>query len=115
MSEHRVHPRYDIRLAAEVTTSERTFTATTRNLSSGGCCLESHYPLPEGAEIRLDLFVVYEGVEDERMPPLSTRGTIQWAAETDDGSLTAGVKFEGLTDAQQQWLGTFLNKSAHDD
>lgn len=115
MSENRVHPRYDIRLAAEVTTGERTFTATTRNLSDGGCCLESHYPMAEGSEIALDLFVVHEGVEDERMPPLSTKATIQWAAETDEGGMAAGVKFVGLTEAQQKWLSAFLAKSVHDD
>jgi len=114
MSEHRVHQRFDVRLSAEVTTAERTFTGTTRNLSAGGCCVEGAYPLAEASEVRVDLFVVYDGIEDERMPPLTTRGTVQWAAETDDGSHAAGIQFAGMTDAQTKWLQGFLTKVDHD-
>ena len=114
-NEHRVHPRFDIKLAAEVTAGGRPFTATTRNLSDGGCCLESMFPMSEGTEIALDLFVVHEGVEDEQMPPLRTHGTIQWVAETDEGGTAVGVKFVGMTQAQQKWLSAFLAKSVHDD
>jgi c-di-GMP-binding flagellar brake protein YcgR len=113
--EHRQHRRLDIRLSAEVSTPERSFTATTRNLSAGGCCLESHYPLAEGADVRVDLFVVHEGVEDERMPPLTTMGTVQWVAEQDRGEYSAGLRFVGMTPAQHKWLEHFLAKSMHDD
>ncbi len=114
MTEHRAHPRYDVHLSAEVTLGERTFTATTRNLSVGGCCIDSAYPLPEEAEVGLSLFLVVEGIEDERFPPLQTRGTVQWAAETDENSHAAGLKFVGITDAQQQWLEQFLAKSGQE-
>jgi hypothetical protein len=113
MTNNRTQKRFDIRLSAAVTTSERTFTGTTRNLSAGGCCVEGPYPLAEDSEVRLDLFVVVDGIEDERMPPLSTRGSVQWVAETDDGSHAAGIKFDGMTGAQVQWLEAFLGKIDH--
>jgi len=114
MNNQRVHQRYDIRLSAEVTHDGRTFTGTTRNLSAGGCCVESAYPLVESAEVRLDLFIVVDGVEDERMPPLTTLGHVQWSAETDDGQHAAGIQFSSLTDAQQKWLQSFLGKIDHE-
>ncbi|RMH42786.1 MAG: PilZ domain-containing protein [Deltaproteobacteria bacterium] len=115
MTEHRVHPRFAIRLSAEVACGDRTFTGTTRNVSVGGCCLESAFPLAEGAEVRLDLFVVVDGIEDERMPPLTTRATVQWAAEQDDGAFAAGLRFTGLTAAQQRWLDQFLARTGAGD
>ena len=114
MSDNRQHQRFDVRLSAEVTTPERTFTATTRNLSVGGCCVESPYRLVEESEIRVDLFVVFDGIEDERMPPLTTRCSVQWAAETDEGVHAAGVQFIGMTEAQAKWLQSFLTKVDHD-
>jgi c-di-GMP-binding flagellar brake protein YcgR len=114
MSEHRVHKRYDIQMSAEITVDGRQFTGTTRNLSAGGCCVESAHPIPEAASLRVDLFVVIDGVEDERMPPLTTMGTVQWAAETDDGNHAVGVKFEGMSEAQHKWLEQFLAKTGHE-
>ena len=114
MNEHRVHQRFDVRLSAEVTTGNRTFTGTTRNLSAGGCCVESAFPLAEDAEVRIDLFVVFDGIEDERMPPLTARGTVQWAAEMDAGSHAAGIQFVGMTEAQTKWLQSFLTKVEHE-
>lgn len=116
MKQQRQHERLDIRLSAEVHAGDRVFTATTRNMSVGGCCLESAYPLAEDAELRLDLFMVYDGIEDERMPPLTVGGAVQWAAPTDDEQLhLAGVRFSQITEAQTRWLEQFLSRAGTDD
>ena len=107
----RAHKRFELHLSAEVSAGARTFTAVTRNLSAGGCCLESAHPLSENAELGVNLFLVVDGVEDERMPPLAARGTVQWVAETDDAHFAAGIKFVGLNPAQTQWLEQFLTRS----
>jgi hypothetical protein len=95
-------------MSAEVRVAGRTFTATTRNLSVGGCCLEAAHAMPEDAAIELDLFVVVDDVEEERLPPLSVRGTVMWVAETGEIAHVAGVRFEGMTAAQGRWLEQFL-------
>jgi c-di-GMP-binding flagellar brake protein YcgR len=84
------------------------FTAVTRNLSVGGAALECERPLREGQQLRLALFLVVEGVEDERTPPLVVVARVMWTGEGDDGSHTAGVRFENITPAQSEWLSRFL-------
>jgi c-di-GMP-binding flagellar brake protein YcgR len=115
MIQRREHERIDVKMSAEVRTASHSFTATTRNLSVGGCCLESSYPLAEESELRLDLFVVVDGIEDERMPPLTVAGTVQWSAESDEASVhLAGVKFSAITAAQTKWLEQFIARTGHE-
>lgn len=104
----RQHPRVDVRLSAEIQRGDELFTAVTRNLSAGGAALDSERPLAEGEELRLSLFVVVDGIEDERTPPLVVGARVQWSAEGDDGSWTGGVKFVGISPAQVEWLERFV-------
>ena len=105
----RVHQRQSIKMSGEID-SERAgnFTAATRDLSVGGAALECERALKEGEPIRLSLFVVFEGIEDERTPPLVLGARVQWTVEGDDGAHLCGVKFEAITDAQKAWLGRVL-------
>ena len=108
----RAHQRFVIRLSADVTQGERRFTATTRNLSAGGMCLESAYPFREDSPLALSLFLVVDDVEDETMPPLEVRGTVQWTADDDEEHVhIAGVQFSTISDAQRAWLERFLARS----
>jgi hypothetical protein len=104
----RRHPRLDVRLAAEVRTARSLFTARTRNLSKGGCCLESSYPLQETDRIRVGLFVVVDGIEDETLPPMRVLGTVQWTAQNDEGLHVSGIQFVEMSSAQTAWLTQFL-------
>ena len=47
----RQHQRVDLRMSAEVRTSETVFTATTRDLSEGGAGLSADRPLDGGQEV----------------------------------------------------------------
>jgi hypothetical protein len=104
----REHRRFDVRLSAEIQRADGVFTAITRNLSVGGAALEPERTLVEGEMLRLSLFLVYEGVEDERTPPLVVSARVVWVGEGDDASQTAGGRFEGLTAPQSEWLARFL-------
>ena len=96
--------RTPIRMSAEIRLGEAVVTATTRDLSEGGVGLELARPLPEGSEVTLGLFLVVDGVEEERVPPLWVKGRVAWCGETDAGRHTAGVRFEVITDAQKDWV-----------
>ncbi len=111
-SEHRESRRATVRLGADVEAPSDSFTAYTRDLSVSGAALVCERMLHEGDQVRLSLFVVYDGVEDERTPPLVSGARVQWAAESDDGSTTAGVKFEGMSAAQADWLGKIIAVSS---
>lgn len=104
--------RFTVRLGAEIETGSDTFTAYTKDLSVTGAALVCERPVHDGEQLRIALFIVYDGVEDERTPPLITSAKVQWAVEADDGSHTAGIVFEGMTPAQSEWLGRILAMQA---
>jgi c-di-GMP-binding flagellar brake protein YcgR len=106
-STRRQHPRVTLRMSAEVRTARTVFTATTRDLSEGGVGLSAEYPLEEGSEVVLGLFLVLDDVESDT-PPLWVKARVAWAAETDDNRFNAGVRFEVITDDQRKWLRQIL-------
>jgi len=105
----RRHPRFDIKLSAEVHVDGQSFTASTRDVSEGGVGLAVDRPVSENAEVTLGLFLVIDGVEDERFPPLWVKGRVAWSGEGDDGTRTVGVRFEVITDAQKAWLRRLID------
>jgi len=100
-------PRFNIRLSAEVKVDAHRMTGTTRNLSTGGVCLEIDRPVAEGKLIRLTLFVVEDDVETEGARGLELTGTVQWMAEG-DRSYSIGIKFGNLNAAQTTALNNAL-------
>jgi len=103
----RQHQRVDIRMSAEVRTARSVFTATTRDVSEGGVGLSCDYPLDEGSEVVVGLFLVLDDVETDT-PPLWVKARVAWAAETDDRRYNAGVRFEVITEEQRKWLRQVL-------
>jgi len=103
-TKQRQFQRTPIRMSAEIHLGEAVVTATTRDLSEGGVGLELGRSLPEGSQVTLGLFLVVDGVEEERVPPLWVKGRVAWCGETDAGRHTAGVRFEVITDAQKDWV-----------
>jgi Tfp pilus assembly protein PilZ len=107
----RHHQRLDLRMSAEVRTTQTVFTATTRDLSEGGAGLTADRPFGEGEEVVLGLFLVVDDVESD-MPPLWVKARVAWAAETKENRYTAGVRFEVITDDQRAWLRQVLQEIA---
>jgi hypothetical protein len=92
-----------VRLSAELDVDGRKLAGVTRNLSSGGVCVEIDRPIAEGRELGLVLFVVEDDVETEGSSGLALRGSVQWTAEADRG-YAIGIKFGALTPAQSTQL-----------
>ena len=95
-------------MSAEIRSERAAFTATTRDLSEGGAGLNLDRPLREGEPLALGLFLVVDGLE-EQTPPLWVKARVAWAAESDAGHYTAGVRFEVITDEQRAWLRQVLS------
>jgi hypothetical protein len=110
MSQKRQHPRFSVRLSAEISRGRKTETAVTRNVSVAGANLVSDHPFQDGETFRIGLFLVVDDVEDSTRPPLECQAKVQWTAELDDGSHSAGVHFEDMTAEQQAWLDRFLKE-----
>ena len=100
----RQHARISLRMSAEVHVDGMSYTATTRDLSEGGCGLDLKQGLNENAEVTLGFFLVVDDVEEERMAPLWVKGRVVWAGEQDDGRFVAGVRFEVITEPQRLWV-----------
>ena len=105
------HPRFDVRLSAELRVGNSLVTGVTRNLSVGGVCIEIDRPVAEGSRLELTLFVVENEVETEGLRGLKVAGTVQWAAEGDRG-WALGLKFDPLTPAQVKSLQNALQTIA---
>jgi hypothetical protein len=100
-------PRFDIRLSAELVVDGKLVSGTTRNLSTGGVCVEIDRPMTEGATLQITLFVVEDDVEAEGARGLELAGVVQWTAEGDRG-YAIGVRFVNLTAEQNRALGNAL-------
>jgi hypothetical protein len=92
-------PRYPIRLGAELDVEGRVVTGTTRNLSTGGVCIELDRPLHEGALYAIRLFLVEDDIESAAGRQLELSATAQWVAEAERG-YAVGFRFSSLTAAQ---------------
>ena len=113
--QRRQHPRFKISLGAEIRSTQRTFTAATKDVSAGGACVEGPHPFGDGDELVLSLYVVVDGIEESSMPPLQVKATVQWSAENDEAEDTwkyiAGLKFVDITPEQSQWIEQIVARS----
>ena len=107
--EHRAHRRYVAEVAAEVSVGPEVVVAATQNVSVGGVGLLSDQPLPEGAEVKLVLFLTQDGIEDPDEEPFEVSASIAWSTENDAGAHLAGVRFGALTEAQRGQLERFVS------
>jgi len=108
VAQRRQHARLEIRMSAEIKASSGTFTATTRDISEGGIGLEADRLIKEGELLTVGLFLVVDDVEEERTPPLWVKARVMWAGESDNGTYTAGLRFEVISPAQKTWLRNVL-------
>ena len=104
----RQHVRVAIRMSAEIHVGDESFTATTRDLSEGGCGLETRAQIAEGTDVTIGLFLVVDDVEEEHVPPLWVKGRVVWSGELDDGRAIAGVHFDVITDQQKAWIAQII-------
>lgn len=112
--ERRLHQRFVVELAVEITVGDYRFTATTKDISVSGCCIAGPYQLEEESTIMCSLYLVIDGIEEADLSALETRSTVQWSADTGDSGSDqrhmAGLKFEGMGQAQQDWLQGIIAK-----
>ena len=114
--EQRAHKRHKVSLAVEVVVDARRFTAVTRDVSAGGCCIESAYPLAEGSQLTVTLYLVVDGIEEASMPGMAVGASVQWNAENEEGDPDSrhisGLKFTNATAQQTQWLEGVIQRSS---
>jgi c-di-GMP-binding flagellar brake protein YcgR len=103
----RQHPRFPVRLAAEIDLDGRTIAASTQNVSVGGAALVLDAPIPDGRELRLTLVLTQDGIEDPDEEPLETKAKVAWT-KRQDAKVIAGLQFHVLAGPQRARLERFL-------
>ncbi len=110
MDNRREHDRIDTTLALEIFNGEQVVLAVSMNLSVGGVGVNMDSPLPSGRPVELSLFLVEDGIEDERTPPLGMKGEVVWCKNLQGKQYTAGIRFVGMTQEQRHSLEHFLGR-----
>jgi hypothetical protein len=85
-------PRWSVRLAAELRVGSVTAAGATRDVSSGGVCVELARLFAEGTAVEVVLFVVEDDIESVDQRTLVLAATVQWTAEAETG-YAHGLKF----------------------
>ena len=78
--------------------------AQAKNLSLGGVGFEMDAPLTVGTHVKLSLFLVEDGIEEERAKPLAAEGVVSWCAEQQGAGYGAGVRFLAMEQSMQERL-----------
>lgn len=113
MNSTRAHPRYEIRVSAELNLGDGgSMTCVTRDLSLGGLGLDTERPLDEGALLGMELFVVVDDIEDETTVPLSLQGRVAWCRMRGSHAFLAGIQFVDLNEEQSTYLRQLVAATA---
>jgi len=110
MRKRREHTRFDTSLSLEIFTGKELLLAVSSNLSSGGVGVSMDSALPNGLSVEMSLFLVEEGIEDERTPPLYLKGKVVWCKGGGEVRYTAGIRFLSNTPEQSKRLNHFLSR-----
>ena len=110
MDERRQHFRYPISLAGEIFQQEQVVAAEANNLSLGGVGFIADTPLLVGSEVTLSLFLLEDGIEDERSSPFQASATVSWCAENRPSGFKIGARFQPLEPAMEDQLKRFIRR-----
>jgi len=99
VSDHfrRTDPRYARRLDVEVIVEDRTFTATTGNISLGGVFIETSETVPLQSRIQIRFSI------PTQPEPIEVTGEVRWREPGGpDQPAGMGIRFQGLR-AREVW------------
>ena len=106
----RAHPRFAISLSVDVFTDDDVLPAVAKNLSLGGMGIALRTALAPKTQVGLSLFLVEDGIEDERTKPINVRGQVCWCTPDPQGTFLAGLQFAGLQQADGERIQEFLRR-----
>lgn len=108
--DRRTHQRIKISVSAEVTVGDEVVTARVKNLSIGGIGLDLDRPLAQKTSVKLNLFLVEEGVEDATEGSLDIQAEVIWVSQVKDKRWEAGLRFAPQRADQTTRLGHFIRR-----
>lgn len=113
MKDSREHPRYEIRISAELSLEVGGhLTCVTRDLSLGGVGVDAERPLTEGEPLGVELFVVVDDIEDETSVPLKVQGRVAWCRMKNAREFLAGIQFLEVGPDERTYLQQLVTASS---
>jgi c-di-GMP-binding flagellar brake protein YcgR len=107
----RQHRRFAHEAAIRLIAPGATLTGRTRDVSRGGLCATLAEQLAIGADIEVDIQLVFE--DDRHSEALRLSARVVWCTSVDDG-YQIGVRFLRLTGETAEYLTMFLRYLADD-
>jgi Tfp pilus assembly protein PilZ len=104
-SPERQHPRFAADVAIAVHVRGQTIEGRTRNVSRGGLCADLTAALPIGADVELDLVLLFE--DDTQSEALRLPARIVWCTALESAN-QVGVAFRPLDRQLADYLNLFL-------
>ena len=102
----RAHPRVEVRVHVDVTSGTQFFTGFSENLSAGGIFIATDDAVPMGTPIEMTFTV--PGYDHQ----FFAVGEVRWsrARSAGGGPAGVGVRFQGMSDEDQDLLYEVLSK-----
>lgn len=101
----REHTRYAHEAAITLHVAGQVYEGRTTNVSRGGLCADLASKIPMGAEVEVDMQLVFE--EDEKSDALRLSAHVVWCTTVDDG-YQIGLAFRPLTAEKTKLINLFL-------
>lgn len=101
----REHPRFAHEAVVTLRVAGKLHKGRTTNLSRGGFAADMSAKVPIGAEIEVDLQLVFE--DDVQSDPLRVPARIVWCTAVEE-MFQVGISFKPLPAAKAEVLATFL-------
>ncbi len=104
-STERQHPRFAADVAIRFYVGKQLVEGRTRNVSRGGLCADLASGLPTGADVDLDMTLVFE--DNSQSEALRLPARIVWCTSFEAG-YQVGVSFRALDKQRAEYLTLFL-------
>ena len=101
----REHPRYAHEAVVTLHAGGAAHQGRTTNVSRGGLCADLAAAIPMGADVEVDMQLVFD--DDVHSDALRLPARVVWCTTLDD-SYQVGLSFKPLTAEQSQYLTLFL-------
>lgn len=115
MDDRRQHFRYPISLAGEICHEQQELSAEAENLSLGGVGFVTQIPLLVGSAATLTLFLLEDGIEDERSAPFQAEVVVSWCAEDKPSGFKIGFRFQSMDPSMEDQLKRFIQRLSRQD
>ncbi|KPL18742.1 MAG: hypothetical protein AMJ92_06680 [candidate division Zixibacteria bacterium SM23_81] len=103
VEDRRKHQRYGFQVHVNCRNVDTVFSAVTRDVSKGGCFVQTDSPLPRGTGIWLEF-----SFTDIPVKLGSIQGRVAWSTQPGDPHQGMGIEYENVPDVVEELMDEFI-------